>query len=498
MDKAEIMKKNQQEVNEIIIKINKWVLLVFPICILLNFFKILAIPWGFIFIMCIIGIPICAIPIIYHALKLNMSYFKYVSMITFLVLQIILYGTNYMTVVFFWLIPIAIACLYFDVKLVKVTFISLIPSVLIGEIIASNNHIVTEAAYKWITLHMISFIIQFLVILPIFISFTKRANKMLHQAGELLVNLEKEFAENENSSNNLAASVNQLITITGEANKAIELISNSIQSIENESANIVDNTSKTNDNVDKIMEEVSATVKESENVLSEVQRMESISEMNKNELLESLHEMQQIEISTEKSKNIINILSSQAKEILQVVNTITNIAGQTNLLALNASIEAARAGEAGRGFSVVADEVRKLSEQVTASADSIRNLLNKVNNNVNEAVFSISDTYRVVASGLDLTNKTANNFENILGSQKDIIIRIDNIAKLTQSFKDYGDTIKKIMITVNSENENNHGNILSISVSIEELMASFSNILDYINKIEFEARMLAQKNHINN
>lgn len=496
MDKSKLMRKNEEEVNEIILKIIKWIFLLFPVCIALNLLKILIIPWGFVVIMCAVGIPICAIPIIYHTLKFDMSYFKYISMITFLLVQTILYGTNYMTVVFLWLIPIALACLYFNAKLLITTFISLIPSILIGEIIASNNHIMIEAEYKWIPLHMVSFILQLIILLPIFISLAKRANKMLYQSGELLVHLENKFVENEQSSNNLATSVKQLLIITGEANKFIESISSSIQSIESKSSSIVENASKTNENVDKIIDEVTVTVKESENVLKDVQNMTNISEQNKNELLDSLHEMQQIEISTEKSKNVVNALSCQAKEIFEVVNTITNIAEQTNLLALNASIEAARAGESGKGFAVVADEVRKLSEQVGASAESIKTLLNKVNDNVNQAVFSISDTYIMVASGLDLTNKTVTNFDNILDTQKNIILRIDNITKLTKCFKDYGELIKNTMITLNAENENNHVNILSISTSIEELLASFNEIIDNINKIESESRFLAQENYL--
>lgn len=47
----------------------------------------------------------------------------------------------------------------------------------------------------------------------------------------------------------------------------------------------------------------------------------------------------------------VQVLSSGAEKIGEVVQLIHSIAAQTNLLALNATIEAARAGEAGRGFA---------------------------------------------------------------------------------------------------------------------------------------------------
>lgn len=493
MNKSAIMKKNEQEVNELIIKINAWIFIIFPICIILNLLKIMAIPWNFTILLCAVGMPICAVPLIYRAIKLNMDYFKYVAVITLLILQTLIYGMNYMTVVFFWFIPIGIACLYFDVKLLKVTFISLLPAILIGEIIASANSIITEAAFKWIPLHMVSFIIQFSILIPLFILMTQRANKILFHTAELLEDLEEQFSENEEISKNLASSVNQIVEITNESNNAIELISSSIQSIELESGNILDNALNTNKNIDCIFNEIAVTVQESENVMTHVQNMTTISQGSKNELESSLREMKQIEIHTEKSKFVIHTLSEQANEILKVVETITNIAEQTNLLALNASIEAARAGDSGRGFAVVAQEVRKLSERASFSAGSIRKLLSNITQSVDNAVSSISNTYRVVGSGLELMEKTVDNFNKMLQTQNDIVMRVDNISKLVKCFENYGTSMKNTMEILCDKNTTNHINISHISNSIEKLHSSSIETLSYTKKIEMESRILDDK-----
>src|SRR5690606_18919787 len=81
-----------------------------------------------------------------------------------------------------------------------------------------------------------------------------------------------------------------------------------------------------------------------------------------------------------RASELVTMLSTRAKEIVNLIHVIDDIAEQTNLLALNASIEAARAGEQGQGFAVVAEEVRKLAARSSTATRSITALLVTIQN----------------------------------------------------------------------------------------------------------------------
>lgn len=87
-----------------------------------------------------------------------------------------------------------------------------------------------------------------------------------------------------------------------------------------------------------------------------------------------------------KTQNIMERLSSSAREIGDVVEVISNIAEQTNMLALNASIEAAGAGDAGKGFAVVANEVKELARQTAKATHMISDKIHGIQTSTGEVV----------------------------------------------------------------------------------------------------------------
>ncbi len=81
-------------------------------------------------------------------------------------------------------------------------------------------------------------------------------------------------------------------------------------------------------------------------------------------------------------------LTSEARQIDQVVSSISEVAEETNLLALNASIEAAGRREGVRRFSSVASEVQRLALRSRDAAEEVRQVVGQIQ----ESVSSLSDT----------------------------------------------------------------------------------------------------------
>jgi len=163
-------------------------------------------------------------------------------------------------------------------------------------------------------------------------------------------------------------------------------------------------------------------------------------------------------------KEDMTSLGTQADNIGQILNVISDIADQTNLLALNAAIEAARAGEAGRGFAVVADEVRKLAEKTMTATKEVGEAINGIQQG------------------------TRKNIDNVDQS----VVRIDEATALA---RDSGATLRDIVEYVDSTTDQ----VRSIATASEQQSATSEEInrsIDDINRIAVEtSEIMNQSSH---
>lgn len=171
-----------------------------------------------------------------------------------------------------------------------------------------------------------------------------------------------------------------------------------------------------------------------------------------------------------------NELENGSKQIGEIVELISSIAGQTNLLALNAAIEAARAGEQGRGFAVVAEEVRKLAEQSERAAQQITALIQKNNQNIKYVVGSIGTAILNVDQGVSVVRSAGQEFKQISKFVGDVA---DQVGDISTSLEKLSNGSGKIVVSINDVDKickDTAGEVQTVSAAVEEQSASMEEI----------------------
>jgi methyl-accepting chemotaxis protein len=130
----------------------------------------------------------------------------------------------------------------------------------------------------------------------------------------------------------------------------------------------------------------------------------------------------------ERTNATVQILSTGAEKIGEVVKLIHSIAAQTNLLALNATIEAARAGESGRGFAVVASEVKALANQTAKATEEIATQVSAMQSSTSEAVLSIGGITETIAQMSEITTSIAASVQQQGEATREIARNIQSAA----------------------------------------------------------------------
>lgn len=191
---------------------------------------------------------------------------------------------------------------------------------------------------------------------------------------------------------------------------------------------------------------------------------------------QAVTQMANIEQTVTASAQVVAKLGERSKEIGQIVDAISGIAGQTNLLALNAAIEAARAGEQGRGFAVVAEEVRKLAEQSQDAAKQIATLIGEIQGDTDKAVVAMNEGTHEVKRGAEVVNASGQAFQEIVALVTQVSDQVKEISAAIEQMATGSQRIVNSVNCIDSLSKKSAEESEVVSAATEEQSATMEEI----------------------
>ena len=174
--------------------------------------------------------------------------------------------------------------------------------------------------------------------------------------------------------------------------------------------------------------------------------------------------------------SMIKSIHANSDEIMNVVETITKIAGQTNLLALNASIEAARAGDVGRGFAVVAEEIRNLSEQTRNSIGIITDITNRLYGGMNAIAEEVLAVNKLFEDNEESTDEAEKLFASLMKGLNGIYSDVNSLSGELNKVMDAEATVSVTLKEVTHNAENCNEMIVKANTKLKAQQGSISDI----------------------
>jgi methyl-accepting chemotaxis protein len=232
------------------------------------------------------------------------------------------------------------------------------------------------------------------------------------------------------TSEETSSSLLQMVASIEEVSRHTDTLFNSVEETASAAHQMVTSINEVDKNVDYLTSFVTETSSSMVEMSASIAQVESnaarsydlalavadAAESGMSAVRETIEGMEQIRRSVIDSNAIVARLGERSESIGKILNVIEDVAEQTNLLALNAAILAASAGEHGKGFSVVAAEIRDLSERTAKSTREIATLIRSVQDEVANALKSMSAGTKLVEHGVSLSHQAGKTLGTILDS----------------------------------------------------------------------------------
>ncbi|MDX8047725.1 methyl-accepting chemotaxis protein [Gracilibacillus sp. S3-1-1] len=335
---------------------------------------------------------------------------------------------------------------------------------------------------------------------------TKSLNKLKNVAtkvadGDLNVEIEKPKTNGDEISELTLAfqkMVEQLRTVLTEIEGHADETSQSVHKMKEAASKSKEQTNVLEETIGQIssgaeesseaIQQTAEAVENATHLATQVDQKANDSQHKSNEMVEQLNESKnvigqlvtgivQLADKQDHALNDVNRLSQKAKEVENVISLVGDISEQTNLLALNASIEASRAGEEGKGFAVVAEEVRKLADQSSNAVQTISQLIQDMQKDVELVVGNmrvhVDETRGEVKKG-ERTN-------SVIDSMSDSVLQVaSSIREISQLVNNQ----LKEMEATQSQSQNVAAIAEETSAGSEEMRATVEEQSNFAENLE--------------
>ncbi len=286
--------------------------------------------------------------------------------------------------------------------------------------------------------------------------------------------------------------------------KAINYITNSIESvdghIQNQSAGVLEtqstleqiarNLDSLNMNIENQATSITESVSTIEEMSASIQSVDkAVSENMKaiNELKKASEEGNKVVAGT---AEVVKTVTENSEGLLEASNIIQNIASQTNLLAMNAAIEAAHAGDAGKGFAVVADEIRKLAEESSVQGKNITTVLKQLKNQIEilgSSSVSVEKQFGTIVKILGLVENRSTEIMNAMTEQSSGSTQVLNAVR---EINEITAQVKLGSLEMVSGNKEVAKESQKLVESSEQIMTSMKNISESADNIKKSIEMV--------
>lgn len=361
------------------IKVLRWLILAFPAIMVFSLLGLFQSKISDLLVMTAVGAVVTMGPTVAYRLGVPIGALKYIVLLALCGLLTIMASNAAVGIYMTYSLPMVFSIFYYDRRLTLKTAVISYLFLVFSLFLRSTNvkQIEFETNFVWFVSRSVGFLIENVVMALVCVKVAEGARKVLeklnntnkvaslvsecNQASEELLEETRDFRKNIGYFHDTNAE------ITASAEKSLEDCDSN-----EEYANELDNETRTAlDNAANIRQQSSSMVDIANETFEKLDDyIRFMTDTAKN-----MENMRATAGETEKS---ISSLKEAMAEVSEFAHTIGSITSQTNLLALNASIEAARAGEMGKGFAVVANEVRVLAENSKKASESIKGIIDKI------------------------------------------------------------------------------------------------------------------------